>query len=186
MKYKTIVIDPPWKIAIVNPDNLGHGGKKNRTIGHNLPYALMTDEEIINFPIKDFAATECSLFLWTTNSKIPAAFDILKKWGFKYAAMFVWNKRDGVNHNGVHTTLEYVLYGYTGKNGLDFKHPVEVYFEAKRFKHSQKPDKFYSMIAKVTEQPRIDIFARRQHYGFDAWGNQVEPQMQVPLEALIS
>ena len=30
-------------------------------------------------------------------------------------------------------------------------------------------------IRRVTRGPRIDIFARRRHDGFSAWGNQVEP-----------
>lgn len=57
----------------------------------------------------------------------------------------------------------------------------EAYFKAKRRKHSEKPDVFYANILKVTNAPRIDIFARKRHYGFDAWGNEVEKQQQIPL-----
>jgi N6-adenosine-specific RNA methylase IME4 len=183
MKNRTVVIDPPWKLSPCNPKNSRHGGSAFRlnSIPKQLPYSTMTDKEIENFNIDDFAAAECNLFLWTTNSKLPVAFRIMEKWGFHYANLLVWNKLDGLNHNGVHATLEFVLYGYRGKNGLDYTKPLEAYFQAKRIKHSQKPDKFYSMIAKVTEPPRIDIFARKQHYGFEAWGNQVETQMEVPL-----
>lgn len=40
--------------------------------------------------------------------------------------------------------------------------------------HSQKPDEFYEILRRRTPAPRIDIFARRRHFGFDAHGNQVE------------
>lgn len=181
MKYKTVVIDPPWQLAMCNPKNCTHG-----SIAEKLPYEAMTDAEVINFPINDFADEECDLFLWTTKAKIHVAFHILETWGFKYANFFVWNKLDGLNNNGVHTTLEFVVYGYRGRNGLDFRKPIEAYFQEKRKKHSQKPNIFYSRIAKVTEAPRIDIFARRRHYGFDAWGNQVEKQVELPLLVALS
>ena len=34
---------------------------------------------------------------------------------------------------------------------------------------------FYELIRRVARRPRVDIFARRRHEGFDAFGNQVEP-----------
>jgi N6-adenosine-specific RNA methylase IME4 len=179
MKYKTVVIDPPWKLT---PKNLNtkNGGRLLK----KLPYKTMSDEEITNFNINDFADKECNLFLWCTNSKIPAAIKILEKWGFRYSTFMVWNKNDGICHNGFHYTLEFVIYGYRGykcQNGIDYTKPLNPYFEAKRYKHSEKPSLFYAMLSKVTPAPRIDIFARKRHYGFDAYGDQVETQMQVPL-----
>ena len=40
--------------------------------------------------------------------------------------------------------------------------------------HSRKPQIFYQMLCRSTPEPRIDVFARKRHYGFDAWGDQVE------------
>lgn len=93
----------------------------------------------------------------------------------------VWNKKDGLCSNGFHCTLEFVLHGYKGKNNVDFSKPLEVYFEAKRFKHSQKPNLFYTMLMERTQEPRIDIFARKRHFGFDAYGDQVEKDVEIPL-----
>jgi len=176
MKYRTIVIDPPWKLAMCNPKNCRHGG-----IPKELPYKVMTDAEIENFDIQQFADEECDLFLWTTKAKIHAAFHIMEKWGFHYANFFVWNKLDGLNNNGCHSILEFVLYGYKGRNGLNYKKPIDAYFAEKRKKHSQKPDIFYNTIMKVTSEPRIDIFARKRHLGFDAWGDQVEKEVLTTL-----
>lgn len=52
MKYKTIVIDPPWKVANgFNKKGFFHGQNKERV----LPYKTMTDLEISEFPINNFA-----------------------------------------------------------------------------------------------------------------------------------
>jgi N6-adenosine-specific RNA methylase IME4 len=40
--------------------------------------------------------------------------------------------------------------------------------------HSQKPDEFYDIIRRVTEGPRIDVFSRSAHEGFEACGNEVD------------
>ena len=177
LKYRTIVIDPPWKLSLCNPKNCRHGG-----IAKELPYKTMTDEEIGDFDMQQFVEVQCDLFLWTTKAKIHSAFHIMEKWGFHYANFFVWNKLDGLNNNGVHSILEFVLYGYKGRNGLNYKKPIDAYFAEKRKRHSQKPDLFYSTILKVTGSPRIDIFARKRHFGFDAWGDEVDnSQVTLPM-----
>jgi N6-adenosine-specific RNA methylase IME4 len=117
---------------------------------------------------------------------LHTAFHLIQIWGFHYTNTIVWNKKDGLCYNGFHNTLEFVLHAYKGKTGLCFKSPLETYFEAKRIKHSQKPDKFYALLREVTKDPRIDIFARKRHFGFDAWGNQVEKDMEIPLKLLMS
>jgi N6-adenosine-specific RNA methylase IME4 len=176
MKYRTIVIDPPWRLSCCNENAFSHS-----KITKDLPYETMSDSEIMAFDVDQFADEQCDLFLWTTPAKIHTAFHVLEAWNFRYANFFAWNKLDGLNFNGVHNILEFVLYAYRGKNGLNYSRPIDTYFAEKRVKHSQKPNKFYSLIAKVTSEPRVDLFARRRHIGFDAWGNQVEPQIQVPL-----
>jgi N6-adenosine-specific RNA methylase IME4 len=178
MKYKTIVIDPPWKLATFNSKPFSHAFGP---LEGAPPYKMLSDKEIIDFPIEQFADAECDLFLWTVKSKIHLAFHIMEKWGFHYANFLVWNKLHRLNHNGVSATCEFILYGYKGRNGLDYANPMPSYFEERLKKHSQKPDVFYAEVAKITKEPRVDLFARRRHYGFDAWGNQVETQMEMPI-----
>ena len=43
----------------------------------------------------------------------------------------------------------------------------------KRTRHSEKPSLFYEILKNNTKEPRIDIFARRKHDGFDSWGLEV-------------
>jgi N6-adenosine-specific RNA methylase IME4 len=176
-KYRTIVVDPPWKLNKFNPKLTRKYQKSNP----ELPYNTMTDREIMDFPIDNFADEQCDLFLWTTKAKLHTAFHVIEAWNFHYANILVWNKISGLCHNGIHATVEFLLYAYRGKNGLDYKKPLCALFTEKNKKHSQKPEKIYGLLREHTNAPRIDIFARKHHIGFDAWGNQVESQIQVPL-----
>jgi len=41
-------------------------------------------------------------------------------------------------------------------------------------RHSEKPKGLYDSIRNFFPEKRLDVFARRRHQGFDAWGNQVQ------------
>lgn len=173
-KYQTIVIDPPWKVT----NNL-KDLRYYRT-GKDMPYPLMSDSEIMFFPIDTFVDNRCDLFLWTITGKIPTAFKILEAWGFKYTDFLAWDKGIGVPVNGIYRVAEWVLYGYKGKMGINKSGSfIRSLFAEKRTKHSRKPDIFYEILAKNTQAPRIDIFAREKHAGWDCWGNEVESDIDL-------
>ena len=47
--------------------------------------------------------------------------------------------------------------------------------EAERTKHSKKPDEVRQRIVQLCgDRPRIELFAREPHEGWDVWGNEVE------------
>lgn len=170
MKYKTVVIDPPWQVCC----NLTK--VKFYRCGKKLPYKVMTDEEIATFPINDFADDNCDLFMWVTHTKLPMALEILKKWGFHYHCLLTWDKQNGVCLNGFYRRTEFVIYAYRGKLGIDVKEGnyLPTLFKEQSTINSRKPDIFYQLLLKRTQKPRIDIFARRKHVGFDAFGDEVE------------
>jgi len=170
MKYKTVVIDPPWNVCC----NLTN--EKFYRTGRKLPYAVMKDAEILAFPIDNFADDECDLFMWTTHTKLPLALEILQAWGFKYHALLTWDKKSGVCINGFYRRTEFVVYAYRKRQCLNVGEGsyIPTIFDAKTKKHSEKPAKFYDMLRVRTQEPRIDIFARRKHFGFDAWGDEVD------------
>lgn len=178
MKYKTVVIDPPWFLQAALKKMVGKHGYHS-----NLPYNTMTDSEIAAFPINNFADDECDLFMWTTHTKLPVALSILKDWGFKFHVLLAWDKLSGVCMNGFYRQTEFVVYGYRGKQGVDVGEGnyIPTLISAKARGHSEKPAKFYSIIKERTKEPRIDIFARKRHFGFDAYGDQVESQIEFPL-----
>ena len=167
-QYHTIVIDPPWHIK---PANKWKNSNSGLTKG--VPYSTMKDKEILAFDIDYFAAKDCKLFLWTTNQKLPVAFECLKEWGFKYHATFSWVKKNGPCILGIHYITEYCLMAYRGQYGRpNITSAIDTTFYGK---HSEKPPAFYRDIIPKTDAPRIDLFGRRRHAGFDSWGDQVQP-----------
>jgi len=180
MKYKTVVIDPPWPIALDKriPEAIrkqdGKWSERKVTLDYNTPHL----EEIYTFPIDDFAADDCLLFLWVTTGKIEETpvlkigMDLLETWGFKYHQIITWCKLTGLCiWSPFNSRTEHVLFGYRGEFPKMYA-VMPNYFETQQLQHSQKPAKFYQMLRSWTPKPRIDIFARRAHEGFDGWGNE--------------
>jgi N6-adenosine-specific RNA methylase IME4 len=177
--YKVLVVDPPWP--------QGKTGKRktrpNQTT--TLDYSTLTKEDIMKVPINFWSKDQSFLWLWATNSKdkvtnepiLKMAFDVLKHWGFTFYTMVTWDKKTGPCPFGPYQiTTEYILFGYKGlvKFPKECMGKMQTCFTASSTTHSTKPDIFYQTIAKYFEGPRLDVFARHAHKGFDGWGDQYE------------
>lgn len=85
-KYQIIYADPPWQLKYLKETKIGINV-------YNLPYPVMSDDDIKRLPIKELLDRDALLFLWCVDSKLPILFDIMDAWGFKYVTVgFVWNK----------------------------------------------------------------------------------------------
>lgn len=167
-KYRTIYIDPPW------PER--GGGKIKR--GADRHYNLMTVKDIMSLSIDTLAALDgCHLYLWVTNNYLQAGLECIKAWGFEYVTTITWLKdRQGLGqyYRGM---TEHCLFAVTPRRLpyklLDGKRQQGVtgFYEPKTI-HSRKPDKMRQMIEAVSYEPRIELFARESHTGWDGWGNQ--------------
>jgi len=100
MKYRTIVVDPPWQYdswpgpmtkampSSASPFDVTLGRKRKR-----LDYPALSIMDIAALPVPAFAdETGCHLYLWTTNRYLPNAFSVLQAWGFRYSQTLVWAK----------------------------------------------------------------------------------------------
>lgn len=164
MKYKTIVIDPPWEIKKIK--------RKVRPNQIEMDYKMMSLDEIKKFPIDDFADENCWIFLWSFNKYLDASFDVLKEWGFKFQRLLTWDKRNGLCMFGFHHRTEFVLVGYRGKVPMFPKQKaIPTIFSERSTKHSRKPDIFFELLQTMPE-PRISIFEREHRAGFDVWGDE--------------
>ena len=173
-KYKTVVIDFPWP---VEPISKSAGDLMGGTpLQEGLPYKTMTLKQIREFPIEQFADKDCALWLWTTNGFIWDARDLIVQWGFKIGRLITWDKKRSINWLGFALRSEFVIFAYRGKYPIKVLKgkTIPTVLSVLRTGHSEKPSAFYSAILPFTPEPRIDIFARKRHYGFDAWGDQVQ------------
>lgn len=147
-----------------------------------MPYQTMSVDEIKKLPVRDLANDNCELYLWTTQKYLPDAFDVIKAWGFKYCQTLVWCKKPrGLGQGGVYCpTNEFLLLARLG-NMPKVKRIDSTWFLTKRphNSHSTKPEFFQDMIEQVSFSPRIELFARRKRIGWDAWGNEVDSDINL-------
>ena len=169
-KYKTIYADPPW---------MEHGGG-HIPRGADRHYPLMKTRDIAALPVKNLIdPAGAHLYLWTTNNFLPDALEIVRAWGFEYVTMITWFKdRQGLGqyYRGM---TEHCIFARTQKKLpyklLDGKRQQGVTgFYAPKGIHSAKPEEMRRMIERVSYAPRIELFAREPHEGWNVWGNEVE------------
>lgn len=172
MRYKTIYADPPWMES--------GGGKIKR--GADKHYPLMKTKDILSLPVRSIADPEgCHLYLWATNNFLKDAFAVMEAWGFRYITIITWFK-NGAPGLGQYFrgNTEQCLFGSMGTlpyKTLDGKRAQGVTgFIAPRQEHSKKPDAMRAMINIVSYEPRIELFAREVHTGWDVWGNDAKVQ----------
>lgn len=140
----------------------------------------MPVKDIMALPIGELADPEgCHLYCWTTNNYLSAALECIQTWGFEYITTITWLK-DRVGLGQYYRGLtEHCLFASTKKR-LPYKmadgkrcQGVTGFSEPKTI-HSRKPDSMRNMIEWVSYAPRIELFAREHHAGWDVWGNEVE------------
>tara|TARA_Y100001963_G_scaffold117749_1_gene163853 strand:+ start:1101 stop:1529 length:429 start_codon:yes stop_codon:yes gene_type:complete len=133
------------------------------------------------FPIGDFAKPNSHLFLWTTNPKLPLAFEVMSDWGYTYKTTITWVKVRKDNHpirNGMgwffRGATEHVLFGVRGQKAIPSGVRQPNVLLARRGRHSEKPDEFYELLDRLYEkEDKIDVFARKKREGWDSWGDEL-------------
>lgn len=174
MKYRTIVVDPPWRYRDVGG---AHGTAKQ--------YVTSTLEAIAATPISEWAEPDAHLYVWATNHFVREAVNLSEVWGFDLKTMLTWVKhsRDqcwlGMGRYYRNAT-EQVVFAVRGRLPVMRKDCSTVFF-APRGRHSEKPAAFYHMVETMSPGPYLDVFARTQRfvtYGeragepWGTWGNE--------------
>jgi len=169
--YNVIYADPPWAY-----DN------QNESWGPaSLHYSGMALAELVKLPkeINLTVAADAVLFLWSTNPFLNEALELMEAWDFEYKTNLVWAKTEhrqrgtGFYVRGRH---ELLLLGTRGSFTPLEQHispPIGSVIMAPLREHSRKPDEVYDLIEKLYPGCRyMELFARGQRNGWDAWGNQ--------------
>jgi N6-adenosine-specific RNA methylase IME4 len=173
--YNIIYADPPWSYK----DTQEAGG--TAYFGAGVRYPLMSTEKIKALPVKTITKANAVLFLWITSPLLQEGLDTMKAWGFKYKTIaFVWNKKTKygkqVYNMGRYTmgSVELCIIGTRGRLPRLARN-IKQYIEAERTRHSAKPDEIRWRILQLygIDLPGIELFARNECPGWDAWGNEI-------------
>jgi N6-adenosine-specific RNA methylase IME4 len=185
-KYRTIVIDPPWKYGSWRKaSSKSLYADRSFNVEINLPYPAMSLSEIAALPIPDLADDDCELYVWTTQKYLQHTFPLIKGWGFKVCETLTWCKAPmGTGQGGLFTpTTEFIVHGRIGK--MPIKKRIDTtWWEWSRAwkKHSRKPEAFQDIIELISDEPRLEMFARRPRSGWSVFGNEVEGSIRLPTK----
>ncbi len=107
------------------------------------------------------------LWLWTINSYLREAFDVLAAWGFEYRTPLTWAKdRAGVG-NYLWGQTEHCLMATRGKPIITLSNQSTLLVAPVRGP-SQKPTEFYDLVESLCPAPRYaELFSRHRHN--DRW-----------------
>ena len=168
-RYRVLYADPPWlyndKLMI----------KRYVTIGADYHYPCLSIQKLCELSVHDLGEANSVLFLWVTSPMLEGGFAVIKAWGYKYKASFVWDK---VRHTYGHYNSvrhELLLVCTRGSCLPDSKKLVDSVLTIERTSHSAKPPEFRQLIDKLYPHgARIELFARERAVGWDVWGNDIK------------
>lgn len=188
--YAAILADCPWHFRARTALQVGNWTSRRDVEKH---YTVMGIDDIKALPVRDLAAKDAHLFLWTTGPCLRMAFDVIDAWGFRYSAVaFTWVKlkrshqplqfrflrmADADLHVGLGLTTrknaEFCLLARRGNAHRNAKDVREIILAPVR-EHSRKPDEAAARIERYCDGPYVELFARERRPGWDAWGDQVD------------
>ena len=183
MKYRTIVADPPWEIS----KKIAAGGRRARDT--EVPYDMLSIDEIKSLPVDGFCEDNAHLYLWSTRQvfRDGVAADVARAWGFEPCGEIVWGLRNpGMGAGPFVNDHEPVLVARRGSlpfagewatGGVWFWR--QPYMNGGKV-HSAKPDGFLDHVERLSPGPYLELFARRQRLGWDTWGNESLEHVEMP------
>jgi len=181
-KYQIIYADPPWRQS--------KGGKKSvrpNSSGSELDYPVISLEEIeqhLYNAVLETIINSSVLFLWTIDKYLFKAEEIANNLGYKLHARMIWNKVTGILAAfTIRFGHEYLLYMYRGKMlpvAKTERGKIHSVFTEQVQRHSQKPEIAYQIIERLyPDTKKLEMYARAKRQGWDAWGNEVESDIEL-------
>ena len=183
--YRAIAADPASHFSSYTAIQSQNPSSRRDNERH---YKTMPLAELMAPPVRDLAAPDCHLFVWTSGPFLPQALQLIEAWNFRFSTRaFTWLKTkrgwDGHSplsesdfHIGLGLTVrhqtEFVLLGRRGNCRRNAKDVRELIIAPRR-EHSRKPDEFFRRIERYCDGPYLDLFAREARPNWSAWGDEV-------------
>jgi N6-adenosine-specific RNA methylase IME4 len=171
-RFPVIYADPPWTFETWTDKGKGRSAERH--------YGCMSLDDIKALPVRQLAADDSALFLWTTFPHLPQAHEVIEAWGFSYRTLgFIWVKQTRDRQrlaigNGYWTRAnsEPCLLAARGRRQRKSAGVHSVILAPAR-EHSRKPDETYARIEALLEGPYLELFARSERPNWTCWGNEV-------------
>jgi N6-adenosine-specific RNA methylase IME4 len=176
-RYDIAYVDPPWF----------YYGSAVKDAAAGKHYPLMSPDELAALDVGSILSKRAAVFLWATGPRLDFAIDLLRAWNLRYRGVaYVWVKTNvrgeiiagqGVAPTFTKPTTELLLVATTNATGRPF--PIHTMRQAqvilhRRGRHSEKPAIFRDLIEELCgRRPRIELFARERHPGWDSWGAEL-------------
>jgi site-specific DNA-methyltransferase (adenine-specific) len=176
--YKTIYADPPWP-------NKWQGSASIGT--RPLSFPTLTIAEICSLPVKLIADDLSNLYLWTTNQFLPEALGVVRFWGFHYRMLWTWCKNNGIGGHPRNATEHIVIAsrGATVSIGRHEAATLNWFIHPHMRRFGEKPGVIRELIERFSPEPRIELFARNKHQGWDAWGDEIKSDIELSSLSLL-
>lgn len=131
----------------------------------------MTLEELEALAITDLAAPDSHLYLWIGATRIPDGLRLVSAWGFEFVALLTWKKPSIGLGTWWRYQTEHLIHARRGS--LRTRPGLSNLFEARRSRHSAKPDEAYALITEASPGPYLELFARKPREGWTVWGDEL-------------
>lgn len=161
-RFGCIYADPPWRYS--------NQATRASTSNH---YETMTVAEICALPVRNLAARDAHLHLWTTNAFLFDAPAVFEAWGFEFRSSFVWCKRQLGIGNYWRNSHEILLTAVRGDAKRFADKNLASWDIEPRGAHSAKPDGVRHMLRRASPGPYLELFGRSSAEGWTVWGDQL-------------
>lgn len=187
-KYNIVYVDPPWSYNYLGDTFASQFTKNGELFSPVLSakshYNTMTNQDIIDLPVKKISAENSLLFIWITNPLLDIGMRVIKAWEFEYKTIaFVWYKQ--ATNPGFYTMSECELCIVAKRGNIPKPRGarnITQFYAEERGSHSRKPHEFRKRIVQMfPKQKKIELFARKENgglfederfRGWDIWGNE--------------
>ena len=177
-KFQVIYADPPWRFQ-----NYSQKGEGRNAVAH---YDCLTQDQLRQLPVSDFAADNCVLLMWAIDPMLPNAINLIESWGFTYKTVgFYWAKlnktADPASFSAenfftglgywTRANVEQCLLATRGKPSRRARN-VQRLIVSQRREHSRKPAQIYDRIKRLVDGPYLELFSRGSRPGWHQLGDQ--------------
>lgn len=189
-EFKTVMADPPWAYDDDLPGPARGSGSHYDTLHYGTVMGMGPQ-------IRKVTASHAHLYLWTTNSFMEEALQVVEEWGFDQKTILTWVKVTdeprGLPHERDHevsvkerigmgnyfrNTTEHLIFAVKGTRGIE-SNSMPTHFFAERSAHSSKPEKAYRLAEEASPEPRLELFSRRNRDGWVVWGDETQQDLEL-------